>query len=89
MLTVKYTRLFKKNYSKLAKAGRDLTNLGIIIEKLSNELLLDRIFNDHQLKGNYKDCRECHLAPDLLLIYRIENNLLVLVNIGSHSELFE
>ena len=50
---------------------------------------LNKILLDHQLKGDYKDCRECHLSPDFLLIYKIEAETLILVRCGSHAELFE
>ena len=46
-------------------------------------------YKDHQLIGKMKDFRECHIKPDLLLIYMIEDNTLKLVDIGSHSELFD
>jgi mRNA interferase YafQ len=43
---------------------------------------------DHQLKGVFRDCRECHIEPDWLLIYRIEGDVLQLVRTGTHSDLF-
>jgi mRNA interferase YafQ len=46
-------------------------------------------YKDHQLIGKMKDFRECHIKPDLLLIYMIEDETLKLVDIGSHSELFD
>ena len=51
---------------------------------------LDPIFRDHKLFGKFRGCREFHLAPDILLIYRINQSrrLIELVRIGSHSELF-
>ena len=47
-------------------------------------------YNDHKLKGNYKDYRECHIKPDLLLIYKKKEEVLILtcIDLGSHSELF-
>lgn len=57
---------------------------------LSSEIELPKKFKDHTLTGNHKDKRECHLAPDLLLIYSIENEILILnlLDIGNHSSLF-
>ena len=52
------------------------------------DVKLEDKYKDHQLKGNMKDFRECHIKPDLLLVYMIEDNVLKLVDIGSHSELF-
>ena len=62
-----------------------------IIEKLSKGEVLEQKYNDHKLKGNYKDFRECHIKPDLLLIYKKKKDILILtyVDLGSHSELFK
>nr|WP_269799894.1 type II toxin-antitoxin system YafQ family toxin [Helicobacter pylori] len=49
---------------------------------------MNKRFKDHSLVGEYKGCRECHIKPDVLLVYRIQNNVLTLVRLGSHSELF-
>jgi mRNA interferase YafQ len=92
MRTIKYTNKFKKDY-KREKAGQ----LAKKVESLLNETtdllkvdipLPDR-YSDHQLSGNLGDCRECHIRPDLLLIYRKpDDSTLELVRLGSHSELF-
>jgi len=50
---------------------------------------LDEKYKDHMLKGEYASFRECHVKPDLLLVYKIDSNVLKLVEIGSHSELFD
>lgn len=52
---------------------------------------LAKKYKDHRLTGNLKDFRECHLAPDILLVYQIDKGLLVLVlvNVGNHSQLFK
>ncbi|ECC1461956.1 type II toxin-antitoxin system YafQ family toxin, partial [Campylobacter coli] len=51
---------------------------------------LERKYKDHKLKGEFKELRECHVKPDLLLIYQKQDDKLILtcINIGSHSELF-
>lgn len=61
-----------------------------MIEKLSNGEALEAKYRDHSLSGNYKGCRECHIEPDWLLIYEIDDGILVLMlyRVGSHSELF-
>lgn len=89
MLSVRYSRQFKKNYKKVERSDKYPARLREVVEKLKEGKPLDRSFNDHQLKGAYRDCRECHLTPDILLVYRVESNELVLVRTGSHSELFE
>ena len=82
------TASFKKGFKKLSTRQQD--DALIIIEKLANAEVLEPKHKDHQLIGNYKNCRECHIKPDLLLIYRINENILelALVEIGSHAELF-
>jgi len=79
---------FKKDFKKLRSAGRNLETLAETIRLLQNEEPLPEAMRDHLLTGNYKDHRECHLAPDWLLIYRTTETELVLVRTGSHSELF-
>ncbi len=79
---------FKKHYKKLLKNNED--NLKEVIIKLSTGIKLAKEYKDHKLTGNYHGCRECHIKPDLLLIYRMNRGAseLSLVDIGSHSELF-
>ncbi|MDN5127737.1 type II toxin-antitoxin system YafQ family toxin, partial [Aliarcobacter butzleri] len=61
-----------------------------VIIKLANNEILEEKYKDHKLIGDYLGCRECHIKPDLLLIYRIDNQVLelALVRIGNHSDLF-
>ena len=61
-----------------------------MIERLANGQPLEEKYRDHDLSGDYKGCRECHVEPDWLLIYEIDNGVLVLMlyRVGSHSELF-
>lgn len=90
MLTIKYHTLFKKDFKRIKKRGYDISRLEKIVELLANEVPLPEQFKDHNLSGNYNGCRECHIAPDWLLIYQVNNNELVLVlsRTGSHSDLF-
>lgn len=90
MLTIKYHTMFKKDFKKIKKRGYDISRLEKIVELLANEVSLPEQFKDHNLSGNYNGFRECHIAPDWLLIYRVNNNELVLVlsRTGSHSDLF-
>lgn len=83
------TSSFKKAYKKLSSLDQELV-LEIIV-KLANDESLDEKYKDHLLIGNYKGCRECHVKPDLLLIYKINNNEveLVLVEVGKHAKLFK
>lgn len=90
MLTIKYHTLFKKDFKRIKKRGYDISRLEKIVELLANEVPLPEQFKDHNLSGNYNGFRECHIAPDWLLIYQVNNNKLVLVlsRTGSHSDLF-
>lgn len=91
--TIDFTTNFKKQYKKLKKQGKDLTKLLKIIEKLAIGEELEIKNKNHSLINNkyYKDCKECHIEPDWLLIYKIKNNelILLLVSTGSHSDLFD
>jgi len=82
------TTSFKKDYKKLSNDDKKL--LKEVITFLANGETLAEEYNDHKLIGNYLGCRECHLKPDLLLIYRINDNILelALTRVGSHSKLF-
>jgi mRNA interferase YafQ len=88
MYTLFRTSSFKKDYKKLTKPNQLL--LKEVVKKLANGETLDAVYKDHKLIGNYLGCRECHIKPDLLLIYRIENDILelALTRVGSHSSLF-
>lgn len=90
MLTIKYHTLFKKDFKRIKKRGYDISRLEKTVELLANEVPLPEQFKDHNLSGNYNGFRECHIAPDWLLIYQVNNNELVLVlsRTGSHSDLF-
>ena len=90
MLTIKYHTMFKKDFKRIKKRGYDISRLEKIVELLANEVPLPEQFKDHNLSGNYNGFRECHIAPDWLLIYQVNNNelVLVLVSTGSHSDLF-
>ncbi|MBF0993898.1 MAG: type II toxin-antitoxin system YafQ family toxin [Lachnospiraceae bacterium] len=89
MLTVKFTTAYKKSYKLMKKRGKNLSLLEEVIDTLRQGKALEERFRDHELKGNLKGFRECHIQPDWLLIYLIENDILTLtlVDTGSHSDL--
>lgn len=89
-LKVKFSSKFKKDLHLAKKQNKNLEKLFIVIEKLANLEKLDEKYRDYSLLGEYKGLRECHIEPDWLLIYYIENNTLTLVlsRFGSHSDLF-
>ena len=82
------TTSFKKDYKKLSQKNKNI--LKEVIIKLANNEILEEKYKDHKLIGDYLGCRECHVKPDLVLIYRIDNQVLelALVRIGNHSDLF-
>lgn len=89
----KYEIIYSKNYKKaIRKLNKSiLPEIEYVLDKLANDEILEAKFRDHQLKGEYKDFRECHIKPDLLLIYRKNEHLLILIafKLGSHSEVFK
>lgn len=89
-LDIVWTKQFKKDYRKAQRRRRDIALLDDIIRKLSRQEPLPQKNRDHALGGNWEGHRECHILPDWLLVYRVENNVLVLtlVRSGSHSDIF-
>jgi mRNA interferase YafQ len=89
MYTIFRTSSFKKQYKKLATNDKEL--LKELIIQLVQKSKLDERYKDHKLMGNFKDLRECHIKPDLLLIYKINDDILelALVHIGNHNSLFK
>lgn len=90
MLTIKYQTAFKKDYRRLKKRGYDMGSLEKTIALLSSGQKLPQSYRDHSLSGDYSGCRECHIAPDWLLVYEVVENelLLYLLRTGTHSDLF-
>jgi len=86
---IERTPQFKKDYKLAEKQGLDLNKLKEVITLLANGDPLPPKNKDHQLKGNFKGYRECHIEPDWLLIYKIQDDMLILtlVRTGSHSKL--
>ena len=89
---IKYTSDFKKNYKKIKKQGKDVEKLKTVVSKLANGLELEERYRNHMIADSkyYKNCGECHIESDWLLVYQYINDelILVLVSTGSHSELF-
>lgn len=88
MLSPLYKKQFEKDLKRVIKRGKDAQKIKDVIEKLIQQIPLDPSFRDHNLKGNYVDCRECHIEQDWLLIYLIQRNTITFVRTGSHSDLF-
>ena len=92
MRTIEWTTAFKRDFKRIRATPRHQnieTLLPAVIERLSSDEPLEPRQHDHNLGGNWKDHRECHLKPDLLLIYTLPDPVtLRLVRMGSHSDLF-
>lgn len=88
---VKFTTQFKKDLKLAKKQNRDLDQLFDVISKLADGKALEASYHDHELSGQYKGTRECHIEPNWLLIYEIQKDVLVLMlyRTGTHSELFK
>ncbi|MDP8080084.1 type II toxin-antitoxin system YafQ family toxin [Phocoenobacter skyensis] len=84
MLKIEKTKAFEKDFKKVGL----IAPLVDVLHYLINGKKLPAKYRDHALKGKYAIFRECHVKPDLLLVYYIENNILKLVRLASHSELF-
>lgn len=89
MLDLIVENSFDKDYKRELKVGLDKQSLLNIVNKLQAQEQLDKKYKDHQLKGELKRFRECHIKPDLCLIYQVKEKCLHLVRLGSHSKLFK
>lgn len=91
MRTIEQTGQFRRDFKREAKGPQRQTLQGdfvAIITALANDQLLAEKHRDHALTGTWKDHRDCHVKPDLVLIYRkVADDVLQLVRLGSHSEL--
>lgn len=88
--TIKHTSQFKKDYKLAKKRHLNVELLKDVVTKLADGEMLPEKYKDHSLSGKWSGHRECHLTPDWLLIYRYEEDVLVLtlVRTGTHSDLF-
>jgi mRNA interferase YafQ len=83
-----YTRQFEKDVKLMARRGKNLNKLKILIRSLVEGEPLDPIHRDHKLIGNWQGRRECHVESDWLLIYKIVKDALIFERTGTHSDLF-
>lgn len=90
MLDIVPSNRFKKDLKLAIKRGYNIELLDDVVNKLAMQKALEEKYKDHELTGDFKGFRECHITPDWLLIYQIINNELILYlsRTGSHSDLF-
>lgn len=88
-----YSKKFKKSLKKVTKQGKDINKLLDIVDKLATKETLEPKYKDHALYDDkkFKGCRDCHIEPDWVLIYKYleEEIVLLLVNTGSHSDILD
>lgn len=91
MYQTKFTTAYRKSYRLMKKRGLDLSLLDEAVNLLRQGKQLDERYRDRGLSDNFAGFRECHIKPDWLLIYLIENDVLTLtlVDTGSHSDVFK
>lgn len=89
MLRPAYKNSFKKDLKRIKKRGENTQKLHDILKDLIQQKPLARKHVDHPLKGEYKDCRECHIEPDWLLVYLIEGTRITFIRTGTHADLFK
>jgi len=92
MRTIERSTAFKRDYKREAKGRHRATlaaELLAVLTMLANDKPLDPRYRDHDLSGDWAGYRDCHIKPDLVLIYRkLDAGTLRLARLGSHSELF-
>lgn len=88
MKKISRTNRFKKDVKKIKKRGKSFDVFKKVIQQLVQGEPLDEKFRDHKLSGNYVGTRECHIEPDWLLIYEDQDDELILIRTGTHSDLF-
>lgn len=86
-----FTTQFKKDLKLIRKQGKDENKLKQVIGCLVEDIPLEPKYRDHELTGQYKGCRDCHIEPDWVLVYKKDKDILVLLlqRTGSHAELFD
>ena len=88
---IKFTTAYKKSYKRAEKRGLNLKLLDDVVDELRQGRKLDAKYRDHALHGNWEGFRECHIQPDWLLVYLVENDILTLtlVETGAHADIFD
>ena len=91
MLKLQISTKFRKDYKRIKKRGYNLSLLQDVLDKLCAKEPLEPKYRDNALSGSYKGFRECHIQPDWLLIYAIDDDRLILVasRTGTHADLFD
>ena len=91
MLSAVFTTAFSRDLKRAVKRGKDPSKIAKVIDLLCSQEPLPASLKDHPLKGDYAGFRDCHIEPDLVLIYRVVQSELQLIcaHLGTHSDLFK
>lgn len=90
MYKVKFTTAYKKSYKRMKKRNLDISLIDEVVDELHQGRQLAEKYADHALRGKFVGFRECHIKPNWLLVYLIEDDILTLtlVDTGSHADIF-
>jgi len=90
MLEIEFTNKMKRDARLMKKRGKDMTKLTAVLNLLASRVPMPKRYKDHQLTGDLKDFRECHIEPNWLLLYKVFEDKLILSasGTGTHSDLF-
>ena len=88
MLDIEYSTVFKKEVKRAASQGKDVAKMFVPVAILLNGESLPSQYHDHPLKGEWSGCRDFHVEPDWIVIYRVVGSLLRLERTGAHADLF-
>ncbi|MGF1620417.1 MAG: type II toxin-antitoxin system YafQ family toxin [Rhodomicrobiaceae bacterium] len=89
MKSLRLTTRFRRDLKRIERRGLKFNRLTSIVDALRADRTLPPRNRDHTLTGDWQDCRECHIAPDWLLIYQTTDEEVILIRTGSHADLFE
>ncbi len=86
---IRRTSAFKKDVKRLMKQGRDLSKLAAVVDAIADGKQLEERHRDHELVGNRRGFRDCHIEPDWVLIYKLDKDVLILTltRTKTHAEL--
>lgn len=89
MKKLSQTKQFRKDVKRMRRRGKDVEKLGAVVSRLARSEALCPEHRDHALAGDWKNCRDCHIESDWILIYSVDDRSLRLERTGSHADLFE
>ena len=89
MRAIKTSAKFRKDFKRANKRGKNMGKLKTVLDILVTDTNLPSRYKPHKLSGDYANLWECHIEPDWLLIYNFDDNILELLRLGTHSDIFE